>query len=95
MNLTVTGFPVFAIVLSIFASRYPDFFADYKPAIIPLLGIVMFAMGMTLSIKDFKRVMKSPRVIGLGLFLQYGLMPLFAFIIGMALALPKIGRAHV
>ena len=88
MNLSVTGFPVFAIVLSIFASRYPDFFADYKPAIIPLLGIVMFAMGMTLSIKDFKRVMKSPRVIGLGLLLQYGLMPLLAFIIGMILALP-------
>jgi len=33
----------------------------------------MFAMGMTLSIEDFKCVLKSPRIIGLGLLLQYGL----------------------
>ncbi len=48
----------------------------------------MFAMGMTLSIEDFKRVLKSPRIIGLGLLLQYGLMPLLAFIIALILALP-------
>jgi len=67
LNWIITGFPIFAIVFSIFAARYPEFLVDYKPAIIPLLGIVMFAMGMTLSIEDFKRVLKSPRVIGLGL----------------------------
>ena len=88
MNWIITGFPIFAIVFSIFAARYPEFLVDYKPAIIPLLGIVMFAMGMTLSIEDFKRVLKSPRVIGLGLLLQLALMPLLAFIIGLLLALP-------
>ena len=88
MSWIITGFPILAIVFSIFAARYPEFLVDYKSAIIPLLGIVMFAMGMTLSIEDFKRVLKSPRVIGLGLLLQYGLMPLFAFIIGLILALP-------
>jgi len=88
LNWTITGFPILAIIFSIFAARYPEFLVVYKPAIIPLLGIVMFAMGMTLSIEDFKRVLKSPRVIGLGLFLQYGLMPLLAFIIGLLLALP-------
>ena len=88
MNWIITGFPIFAIVFSIFAARYPEFLVDYKPAIIPLLGIVMFAMGMTLSIEDFKRVLKSPRVIGLGLLLQFALMPLLAFIIGLLLALP-------
>ena len=88
MNWIITGFPILAIVFSIFAARYPEFLVDYKSAIIPLLGIVMFAMGMTLGIEDFKRVLKSPRVIGLGLLLQYGLMPLLAFIIGLILALP-------
>ena len=88
MSWIITGFPILAIVSSIFAARYPEFLVDYKPAIIPLLGIVMIAMGMTLSIEDFKRVLKSPRVIGLGLLLQYGLMPLLAFIIGLILALP-------
>jgi len=88
LNWIITGFPILAIVFSIFAARYPEFLVDYKSAIIPLLGVVMFAMGMTLSIEDFKRVLKSPRVIGLGLLLQYGLMPLLAFIIGLLLALP-------
>jgi BASS family bile acid:Na+ symporter len=88
LNWIITGFPILAIIFSIFAARYPEFLIDYKPAIIPLLGVVMFAMGMTLSIEDFKRVMKSPGVIGLGLLLQYGLMPLLAFIIGLVLALP-------
>ncbi len=89
MNWIITGFPILAIVFSVFAARYPEFLVDYKPAIIPLLGIVMFAMGMTLSIEDFKRVLKSPRVIGLGLLLQYGLMPFLAFSIGLILALPS------
>ena len=88
MSWIVTGFPLFAIIVSIIAARYPEFLIGYKPAIIPLLGIVMFAMGMTLTLEDFKRVLKSPKVISLGLLLQYGLMPLLAFIIAIALGLP-------
>lgn len=52
-----------------------------------MLGVVMFAMGLTLSMDDFRRVMRSPRVIGLGLILQFGLMPLIAFVIAIALNL--------
>jgi BASS family bile acid:Na+ symporter len=88
LNWVITGFPILAIIFSIFAARYPEFLINYKPAIIPLLGVVMFAMGMTLSVEDFKRVLKSPGVIGLGLLLQYALMPLLAFIIGLLLSLP-------
>jgi BASS family bile acid:Na+ symporter len=88
MSWIVTGFPLFAIIVSIIAARYPEFLIGYKTAIIPLLGIVMFAMGMTLTLGDFKRVLKSPKVISLGLLLQYGLMPLLAFIIAIVLSLP-------
>ncbi len=88
MNWIVTGFPLLAILVSIFALRYPYYLVDYQVGIIPLLGIIMFAMGMTLSLDDFRRVVKSPRVIGLGLLLQYGLMPLLAFGIAMLLNLP-------
>ena len=88
MSWIVTGFPLLAIIVSIIAARYPEFLIGYKTAIIPLLGIVMFAMGMTLTLGDFKRVLKSPKVISLGLLLQYGLMPLLAFIIAIVLGLP-------
>ena len=70
------------------AFQYPDQFIDFKPAIIPLLSVIMFTMGMTLSVDDFKRVFQTPKVIGLGVVLQYGLMPLFAFIIAKVLHLP-------
>lgn len=87
MSWIVTGFPLLAIIVSIIAARYPEYLVNYKPAIIPSLGIVMFAMGMTLTLEDFKRVLNSPRIIGLGLLLQYGLMPLLAFIIAIVLGL--------
>jgi len=75
-------------VCSWLAFQYPDQFIDFKPAIIPLLSVIMFTMGMTLSVDDFKRVFQTPKVIGLGVVLQYGLMPLFAFIIAKVLHLP-------
>jgi len=70
------------------AFQNPELFIDFKSAIIPLLSVIMFTMGMTLSLDDFKRVLQSPKVIGLGVALQYGLMPLFAFIIAKVLNLP-------
>lgn len=88
MKWIVTGFPLFAIIAAFLALRFPHLLIDYQVAIIPLLGMVMFAMGLTLSLDDFRRVMKSPQVIGLGLLLQYGLMPLLAFSIALLLNLP-------
>jgi len=87
LNWIVAGFPLFAIGFSIFAARYPETLINYKPAIIPMLGVVMFAMGLTLNMDDFRRVMRSPKVIGLGLILQFGLMPLIAFVIAIGLNL--------
>jgi BASS family bile acid:Na+ symporter len=44
-------------------------------------------MGITLTLDDFKRVFLKPRVIGLGFFACYVLMPALAFVIGNALGL--------
>ena len=88
MNRIVVWFPLPAIVLSILAARYPECLIGFKSAIIPLLGVVMFAMGMTLNLNDFKRVSKRPKVIALGLALQYLLMPLTAFTLAYVLRLP-------
>lgn len=48
----------------------------------------MFGMGLTLTIDDFKRVATRPKVIGLGVLLQYTVMPLAALVIGYGLSLP-------
>ena len=38
-------FPLWALLFSAVAYGMPAFFAALKPAIVPLLGLVMFGMG--------------------------------------------------
>jgi len=57
MNKTVTLFPLGAIAISIFAVFFPDVLSPMRPAIVPLLGVVMFGMGMTLTLTDFMCVL--------------------------------------
>ncbi|WP_438969598.1 bile acid:sodium symporter family protein [Methylophaga sp.] len=58
-----------------------------KPAILPLLALIMFAMGLTLKLDDFKNVLVQPLVVFLGVSLQFGLMPLLAWMIATVLQL--------
>ncbi len=80
-------FPLWAIILSTVAFFIPDLFAELKPAIIPLLTIVMFCMGMTLKWTDFRQTVKSPTVILIGVLLQYLVMPLSAYLISKSFGL--------
>ena len=89
MIVTLTRFfPAWAVLFSVMAWAWPQFFSSGKPAIVPLLGVVMFGMGMTLTTADFAEALRRPRVVGLGVALQYAVMPLAAWIIGLALDLP-------
>lgn len=80
-------FPVWALLLSALALWQPALFVPLKAGIIPLLMIIMFGMGMTLTLRDFVRVWEQPAVIGLGVLLQFLLMPLAAWLIGKGLQL--------
>ena len=46
-----------------------------------LLGIIMFGMGMTLTLDDFKTVLKRPLDIFKGACAQFIIMPLLAFVL--------------
>jgi hypothetical protein len=50
----------------------------FKLAIILMLFFVMLGMGLTLTMKDFKLVILSPRGMLAGAFLQWAVMPLVA-----------------
>lgn len=88
MMRPTTYFPIIAVLFAIFAYRFPAVFIDLKPAIVPLLMAIMFSMGLTLGLDDFKRVLRQPRLISLGLLLQYLNMPLAAYVISILLGLP-------
>ena len=71
MKTVTTFFPLWAILFSIVAFYFPETFAAGKPAIVPLLGIVMFGMGITLTFDNFTPIFKQPRLILTGLVLQF------------------------
>lgn len=76
-----TLFPLWAIVFSAMAYLYPQFFESLSYIITYLLMAIMLFMGITLSSNDFLRVLKRPKIISLGLFLQFSIMPLSALMI--------------
>ena len=53
-----------------------------------LLGIVMFGMGLTLKMDDFKVVFSRSKDIIIGFIAQFTLMPLIAFLLAKAFNLP-------
>lgn len=55
---------------------------------IPVLQIIMFAMGTTLSAGDFARVFRMPTGVLIGLACQFTIMPLVGFGLAHAFGLP-------
>ena len=90
----ITGlFPLWALLCSAFAYGFPAPFVELKPAIVPLLGLVMFGMGVTLTTDNFLAVFRRPLTVLLGICLQFGLMPLIGWTLGHTLQLPVQVRA--
>ncbi|MBL1140733.1 MAG: bile acid:sodium symporter family protein [Proteobacteria bacterium] len=87
---SVLFLPVGAVLISAVAILYPGWLADCGRAIVPLLGLVMFAMGMTLKPADFKRVLEQPLLVFIGVTLQYIFMPLIAWFLSSVLNLPVL-----
>jgi BASS family bile acid:Na+ symporter len=56
--------------------------------IAPLLGLVMFGMGLTLTLPDFVRVFRRPAGVAIGVAGQFTIMPIVAFVLAFALRLP-------
>ena len=52
-----------------------------------LLMIVMFGMGLTLKLEDFKLVFTRPKDILIGCIAQFTMMPLLAFVLGKVFSL--------
>ena len=67
------------------AFTFPRFFTswgDYplSNTISPLVQLILFGMGMTLTFSDFLVVLKRPKAILIGVFLQYLIMPISGFL---------------
>jgi BASS family bile acid:Na+ symporter len=56
--------------------------------IVPLIQIIMFGMGTTLSVADFTRVFKMPWPIFVGFILQFSIMPLTGLLLAKTFGFP-------
>jgi BASS family bile acid:Na+ symporter len=66
------------------ALYYPQYFlvwGDFKLSglIIPLIQLIMFGMGTSMSLKDFAGVVKTPKGVIIGVLSQFLIMPLLGF----------------
>ena len=79
---------VLVIAIAAIALIEPMSFKWAAPSITMLLGIVMFGMGMTLKLADFKLVFQRPRDVFIGALAQFTIMPLLACFLATAFGLP-------
>ena len=83
------AFPWWVLGAAIISFIYPPFFTWFKgPWITIGLGIIMLGMGLTLTVEDFVRVLKFPKRILGGVVLQFTIMPLLGWSIGLFFKLP-------
>ncbi|GGA75049.1 putative sodium-dependent transporter YocS [Neiella marina] len=87
-HLSSISFTVFIFAAVSAAMFFPQHFThigdfNLKQLIVPLLMIIMFGMGCSMSWRDFSEVVKAPKAVFIGLICQFSLMP----IIGVSLAL--------
>ena len=80
-------FALWVVLASVVAFFLPPL-AALTGYINPLLGLVMFGMGLTLTASDFVRVFRRPAGVAIGVAGQFTIMPLVAFLLAVALRLP-------
>ena len=71
-------FIFFFLVVGVFLPSKLSLFKNYIPV---FLGLVMFLMGMTLELIDFKKILKKPSLFVFVTFLQFTIMPVTAFVL--------------
>jgi BASS family bile acid:Na+ symporter len=66
------------------AYNFPDYFVAYNGVkfskfIIPILQVIMLGMGSTITEEDFMAIVKTPKLVIIGLVAQFMIMPLLGF----------------
>lgn len=82
------SFPFWVLLFAILAFFRPAWFLPLTVAIAPLLGLVMFGMGLTLKGEDFREVARHPIRVLIGVLAQFVIMPGLAWLLCRLLQLP-------
>ena len=81
---------VLVLAAALLALAFPDTLRQIRPTTINyLLGVVMFGMGLTLNLHDFKIVFSRPKDVITGCLAQFTVMPLLAYALAKAFQLDE------
>jgi len=80
-NFIQKTFALWVLLFALLAMLSPNTFIWLKSYIPWMLGIIMFGMGMTMTLADFKGVMQSPKAVLIGVAAQFIVMPSLAFML--------------
>lgn len=81
---------VLVLAVALLALAFPSAFQQVRPTVINyLLGVVMFGMGLTLNLQDFKIVFSRPKDVVIGCLAQFTIMPLLAWTLARAFQLDE------
>ena len=70
---------ILVLAAALLALVFPGALQQVRPTVINyLLGLVMFGMGLTLNLHDFKIVFSRPKEVIIGCLAQFTVMPLLA-----------------
>lgn len=81
-------FAFWVLLFAALAFYMPDHYSWLGVYIVPLLGLIMFGMGLTLSKADFAEVFRRPITVLIGVLGQFIIMPALAWVLATVLALP-------
>ena len=71
---------VLVLAAAVLAWLFPSALQHIRPTVINyLLGVVMFGMGLTLNLQDFRVVFSRPKDVLMGCLAQFTIMPLLAW----------------
>jgi BASS family bile acid:Na+ symporter len=80
------GFSFALLILAVvsLSMTFPDYFISWgsfelQILMVPLLQLIMFGMGTSMSLQDFSAVIKSPKAVIIGLICQFTIMPFIGF----------------
>ncbi len=77
------------LLLAVFSLLFPSLLSQVGTWVInPMLGLIMFGMGLTLNARDFRVVLSRPKDVLIGCLAQFTVMPLVAWVLVRLFRLP-------
>lgn len=88
-------FALWIILFAVLGFLFPAAFIGFTAWIFVLLGVIMFGMGLTISIRDFTLLVRRPFAVSIGVLAQFLIMPLTAVLLVRLIPLPPEVAAGV